>query len=161
MKQAIILYNLIVILICLIFNSLAIFEESAEFKFLLLSEILLTIGLYYGIKTALNPKMHKGNFFFFIFNIFQSITVAVLGLIYKISYGPQMYIKLHNNNDWFLESEFNFYSRILYFSTTPPDDFFYLGINVIQLYFAFYFYKELKNNFGYLLPKFDTEKEKS
>ncbi|MFV8226126.1 hypothetical protein [Christiangramia aquimixticola] len=153
MKNAILLYNLIVILICLIFNTIAIFEEGAELEFLLLSEFLLIIGLYYGIKTALEPKLHIGNFFFFIFNLLQVLTIGVFGFVYKLSYGPQIFINLFNQNDWFLDVDLNFYTRILYIFQTPPDGLFFIGINIIQLLLTIYFFKEMRKISGYILPK--------
>ena len=153
MKKAIILYNLIVILSCLIFNSIAIFEGNGEIEFLILSEILLIIGLYYGIKTALNPDLHIGNFFLFIFNLLQVPTIGLLGFMYKLSYGPQIFINLYNDNDWFLDGNFSFYSRILYINQTPPDGYFFIGINIIQLLLAIYFFKQMKKVSGYILPK--------
>ena len=153
MKNIIILYNLIVILTCLIFNSIAIFEENGGFKFLILSEIFLTIGLYYGIKTALNPNLHIGNFFFFIFNLLQVLTVGLFGFIYKLSYGPQIFMNFYNDNDWFLDFDFSLYSRIGYIMQTPPDGLIFIGINLIQLLFTIYFFKEMKKTSGYILPK--------
>lgn len=152
-KKGIILYNLILILSCLIFNSIAIFEEHGEFKYLIFSEILLIIGLFYGIKTALNPNHHIGNFFLFIFNVLQVPTIGLFGFMYKLSYGPQIFINLYNDNDWFLDINFNFYSRILYINQTPPDGYIFIGINIIQLLFAIYFFKQMKKVPGYILPK--------
>ncbi len=157
MKKIIILYNLLVILSCLILNTVAIFEESAEFKFLILSESLLILGLYYGIKTALNPDLHIGNFFLFIFNLLQAITIGLFGFMYKISFGPQIFINFYNDNDWFLDIDFSFYSRLLYLNKTPPDEYIFIGINVIQLLFSIYFFNQMKKTSGYIIPKLLTD----
>ena len=160
MKKTIIIYNVIVISICLILNTIAIFEEGAQLKFLILTEILLASGLYYGIRTALTPDFHIGNFFLFIFNLLQTLTLGLFGLMYKVSYGPQIFINLYKETDWFFDLDFSFYSRIFYLNISPPDDYFFIGINLIQLFFAVYFYKELKRISGYILPKLTKAKSK-
>ncbi|MCF4100049.1 hypothetical protein L1I30_00075 [Gillisia sp. M10.2A] len=158
-RKAVIIYQLIVIIICLIFNSLEIYESNYDIKLLIISEILLLLGLYYVIKTGLELNHYKGNLFPFVFNIMQSLAIAFMGFIYKISYGPQIYIRLSNYGDWTMESSFRLYSREFHLNVTPPDGLFYLGINIIQICFAVYFFKLLKTEYGYIFPTNNFQKK--
>ena len=148
MKKIIVIYHLVVILFCLTFNTLAIFEGSAGLTFLLISEAFLGVGLYYVIKVALDLNHYRGNLFLLVFNVIQALAIAFLGFIYKIVYGPQIYFKIHNYDDWITGFDFHIYSRQFYISVAPPDGLFYLGFNVLHILFAIYFFKSLKKEYG-------------
>tara|TARA_B100001063_G_scaffold205013_1_gene199748 strand:- start:697 stop:1176 length:480 start_codon:yes stop_codon:yes gene_type:complete len=159
MKKIIIIYHLIIAITCFIFNSIAIYEETADLKFLFISEVLLAIAIFYSYKAALDFKHYKGNLFLLVFNILQVLSIGVFGFVYKVSYGPQIFFNTYNESDWYVDLDFSYYSRILYINITPPDGFFFVGINLIQLLFAVYFFKELKNEYGFVFPKTFTQEK--
>ena len=153
MKKGILIYTIIVIITCLVLNTIAIIESSAEFKYLIPSTILLVIGIYFTVKTAINPNLHVGNFFLFLFNAIQVTPILLYGFLYKLSYGPFILISLYNYNDWFSDINFGVYSRIFIFDHNPPSGNFYIGINLIQLSLSIYFFNQMKKINGYILPK--------
>jgi hypothetical protein len=150
LKKTILIYHLIVILVCLTFNSIAIFDGNGNLAFLLLSEALLGIGLYYIIKTTLDLNHYRGNLFLLIFNLIQTLAIGLYGFTYKLVYGPQIYFKIHNFDDWTTGLDFHIYSREFYINVTSPDGLFYLGFNILNILFAIYFFNFIKKEYGHI-----------
>lgn len=144
-KKVVFLYQLLIILICFVLN---IFDIINLNFFLVAKQIILVLGLYYLIKLNLDYTYRNGILFIFVFNLLQIFSFTFSGILYKLSFGPQIFLSLYNTNDWYLDIELFSYSNVFFLKVSDSSNIFFIGINIVQMFLAIYSFFYFKKNIG-------------
>lgn len=77
----------------------------------------------------------------FLFNSLQVIVISVFKFSYKFLYGTELFIFYHNLRDSIVRTQFRLWYFQIDIDVMESSGLFFIGVNILQLGFAFYFLK--------------------